>query len=82
MGKINGLVHQTTSIGGRKGELQQFQIGFDKLTLQRGLLGIQIMSNRFRCLHEGDKIHYILPTVSLLLGAHGGFGLHEQLGIG
>jgi sigma-E factor negative regulatory protein RseC len=31
---------------------------------------------------KSAMILYILPTVSLLVGAIGGFGLHQQLGIG
>jgi sigma-E factor negative regulatory protein RseC len=41
-----------------------------------------IISLSSRSVFKSATILYILPTVSLLVGAIGGFGLHQQLGIG
>ena len=41
-----------------------------------------IISLSSNSVFKSAMILYILPTVSLLVGAIGGFGLHQQLGIG
>lgn len=41
-----------------------------------------VISLSSKSVFKSAMILYILPTVSLLLGAIGGFGLHQKLGIG